>query len=215
MISRPQPLVLGVLGGIGCGKSAVAQSLSNYFQTLILDADKVGHEVLTLPHVREQIRQRFGDEVLTESGAVNRRALAAKVFGTTPEQQLALQDLNSLVHPEIRSQLLQQIANVEPGVEVIVLDAAVMLEAHWDGACDAYIFIDTPFETRLKRVMQRGWNEDELRRREATQLSLDEKRRRADVIIDNSHELNDAVKELVAFIDQRRRTSQQSLDTPT
>lgn len=205
--SRPQPPVIGVLGGIGSGKSAIAQSLSTTLQTLVLDADKAGHEVLTQPEIQERIKQRFGDEVFSASGAVDRRALAAKVFGTEAWQQQARLDLNAIVHPAIRSRLVQQIDNADPELDVLILDAAVMLEAGWDDLCDAIVFVDTPFETRLARVHSRGWSEDELRRREASQISLDDKRRRADLVIQNSGQLEDGVHKLVQFISRMRMNS--------
>ena len=83
-----------------------------------------------------------------------------------------------------------------------MLDAAVMLEASWNDLCQAIVFIDVPFADRLARVQQqRGWNEDELRRREASQLTLEEKRHRATVVIDNSKTLDDAVNQLRDFIE--------------
>lgn len=199
--SRLQPPVIGVLGGIGSGKSAIAQSLSKTFRTLVLDADKVGHEVLNLPVIQERIRNRFGDEVFSATGIVDRRALAAKVFGTEEVQQQARRDLNALVHPAIRAQLLQQIQHADSELDLLILDAAVMLEAGWGDLCDAIVFVDAPFEARLARVQQRGWSEDELRRREASQMSLDDKRRRADLVIDNSGHIEDGVRELVKFVE--------------
>lgn len=88
-----------------------------------------------------------------------------------------------------------------PDTEVVMLDAAVMLEAGWNDLCQAIVFIDVPFADRLARVQQqRGWTEDELRRRESSQLSLEEKRHRATVVIDNSQSLDAAVNQLRDFI---------------
>lgn len=202
--SRQSPLVIGVLGGIGSGKSAVTLALSNTLPILILDADKAGHDVLTHVAVQDQIRQRFGDEVFNAQGQVNRQALAKHVFGTDPQQQQARLDLNRIVHPEIQTQLLESIRRASPDLEVILLDAAVMVEAGWDHLCDAVVFIDTPWETRLARVQARGWTDEELRRREASQLSLEQKRQRANIVIDNSRSLDDAVRQLRQFVDQLR-----------
>ena len=199
--SRQSPMVIGVLGGIGSGKSAVTQALSNTLPILILDADKAGHEALTHARVQGQIRQRFGDEVFDAQGQVNRQALAEKVFGTDPHQQQARLDLNRIVHPEIQTQLLETIRRASPDIEVILLDAAVMVEAGWDHLCDAVVFIDSSWESRLARVQARGWTEEELRRREASQLSLEQKRQRANIVIDNSRNLDDAVQQLRRFVE--------------
>lgn len=201
MSSRPKPLVIGVLGGIGSGKSAVASGLSQHFQILVLDADKVGHELLADADVQTQLRERFGTDIFTPSGSVDRRVLASHVFGTDEQHQQARLDLNRILHPRIRAALIQRMQLAPPDTEVVMLDAAVMLEAGWNDLCQAIVFIDVPFADRLARVQQqRGWTEDELRRRESSQLSLEEKRHRATVVIDNSQSLDAAVNQLRDFI---------------
>lgn len=204
--SLNRPLVLGILGGIGSGKTSIARGLSQHFRILLLDADQVGHAVLNEADVQAQLRQHFGADVFTAEGTVDRRKLAAQVFGPAPEQAQALRVLNSIVHPLIRSRLVDQIAGVDPDVEVIVLDAAVMLEAKWDGACDALVFVDTPYADRLARVQQRGWTAAELDRREASQISLEEKRQRSQFVIDNSQSLEHSLRQLADFV--RRRQAQ-------
>lgn len=195
--------MIGVLGGIGSGKSAVASGLSQYFPTLLLDADKVGHELLAAVDVKTQLRRRFGSDIFAPDGSVDRRALASHVFGTQNDQQQARLDLNRILHPRIRAALEQRLANVPTDITVVVLDAAVMLEAGWDDLCQALVFIDVPEADRVARVkQQRGWNADELRRRESSQLPLDEKRRRSTVVIDNSKSLAEAVQQLREFIER-------------
>ena len=79
-----------------------------------------------------------------------------------------------------------------------------MLEAGWNDLCDTIVFVDTPFETRLKRVEEnRGWTADELRRREASQISLEDKRAASEFIVDNSGSLERAVEQLAAFIETK------------
>jgi len=195
--------VIGVLGGIGSGKSAVASGLSQYFPTLLLDADKVGHELLAMTDVQTQLRSRFGSGIFAPDGSVDRRALASHVFGTHNDQRQARHDLNRILHPRIRAALEQRLAEVSPDIAVVVLDAAVMLEAGWDDLCQAIVFIDVPEADRVARVkQQRGWSEDELRQRESSQLSLDEKRRRSTAVIDNSKSLADAVQQLCGIIER-------------
>lgn len=200
MSSRTHPFVVGIIGGIGSGKSAVARDLSNHFRTRIIDADRVGHEVLTLPTVKDQIRATFGQGVFDGSD-IDRRALAARVFGDSPQQIQSLKQLEQIVHPEIRRQLAAQINTADSDVDVIVLDAAVMLEAGWDELCDAVVFVEVPFETRLDRVQsQRGWDEDELTRRESSQLSLDEKRQACQFTVQNDGNVESAGRQLAAWL---------------
>jgi len=200
---RTHPFVVGIIGGIGSGKSAVARGLGSRFRVRIIDADRIGHEVLTLPRVKDEIRSNIGQDVF-DGPDVDRRALARRVFGTSPHHSQSLIQLERIVHPEIRGQLKVQIEQTGTDFDLIVLDAAVMLEAGWNGLCDAVAFVDVPFESRLARVSERhGWNEDELRRREASQLSLDKKRQAAHVTITNDGTLDDAVTELTTWLEAR------------
>ena len=90
-----------------------------------------------------------------------------------------------------------QISQAQAEHEVVLVDAAVMLEAGWDDLCDELIFVDVPFETRLARVVEnRGWDETELRRREASQLPLEKKKQASKFVVDNSRNLNDSVTQL-------------------
>jgi dephospho-CoA kinase len=201
--TRNKTLVVGILGGIGSGKSAVSRGLSNHFKTILIDADRVGHDVLGFPSVKDAIRQKFGDSVF-DGAEICRKALARKVFGSEPHHKQSLIKLEKIVHPEIRRQVEQQLAEIPSDREVVVLDAAVMLEAGWNDLCDTIVFVDTPFETRLKRVEEnRGWTAGELKRRESSQVSLDDKRAVSELIVDNSGSLENAVEQLATFIDRR------------
>lgn len=207
---RKQPLVAGIIGGIGSGKSAVSRGLSQHFHVLTIDADRIGHEVLTFPAVKDRIRQTFGNEVF-DGAEINRTALARHVFGSQSHHQQSLTRLEEIVHPEIRRQLQKQLEQIPEDIEVVILDAAVMLEAGWDDLCDTIVFVDTPFQIRLDRVQKsRGWTADELRRREASQISIEEKRSVSDFTVDNSRSLDDSVRQLAPFlrklIDQNQRS---------
>ena len=94
-----------------------------------------------------------------------------------------------MVFPWIGRRIAEEIARarLDPATRMIVVDAAVMMEAGWDKNCDRMIFVDAPRELRLQRLQeQRGWSEQELRDRESRQLPVNDKRRRADAVIDNS-----------------------------
>jgi dephospho-CoA kinase len=129
--------------------------------------------------------EAFGTEVLAPSGEVNRRQLAARVFGD-PQRRRTLE---AIVFPWIGKRIREEIeqAQADPAVRLIVLDAAVMLEAGWNNVCDRLIYVHAPRAVRLKRLAeQRGWNEKEVEARESAQLSLNEKASRADFVVDNS-----------------------------
>jgi dephospho-CoA kinase len=177
------PLVVGLIGGIGSGKSAVAEDLARR-GAVVIRADQLGHEALRQPEVSDAVVRRWGREVLDEQGSVDRKKLAAIVFGD-PAQRRALEEL---VHPWIGRRIEEEIARARtrPDVPLIVLDAAVMVEAGWVRACDRVVFVDADEDVRRERLTRRGWAGDELARREAAQLPLTEKRHCADHVLDNS-----------------------------
>lgn len=179
--------VVGLIGGVASGKSLVARQFAE-LGAAVLDGDRAGHEVLRLPEVVQAIRERWGDKVLDREGRVVRAAVAEIVFQDNAAARRELDYLQQLTHPRIGEMLVRQLqqAQADPRVPVIVLDAPVMLEAGWSDVCDQLVFVDAPREVRLARARQRGWNEEEFTRREGAQASLDAKRARADVVIDNS-----------------------------
>ena len=197
-------LVLGLIGGIGAGKSAVAAALSRRgFQ--VIDSDKEAKAALDLPHVRDQLVAWWGNDILAADARVDRSKVATIVFGD-PAQRRRLEEL---VHPIVKGTRAQMVARARAQhMRGVVVDAPLLLEAGVDKECDAVLFVDAPFEQRLERVKStRGWTEEELRRRESAQTPLEEKRRRADETIVNDADLSTLerrVDEALARLDARR-----------
>jgi len=181
--------VIGLVGGIGSGKSHLARKLLEKHPIEIVEGDSAGHLVLEDLPVQEELRKIFGSSIFTPEGKVDRPKLGRLVFGTTPEQQAARSNLEKIVHPRITEILKGQLerARSRAGIEAVILDAALIVEAGWRHFCDAVVFVDTPYEERLARVSrQRGWDRDELDAREASQLPLEQKRKEAQYVVDNS-----------------------------
>ena len=126
------------------------------------------------------------------------------MFGPDEEHRQARHDLQQIVHPVIRRDLQEQVAAArkDAGVELVLLDAAVLLEAGWNDICHAVVFVDTPLELRQARVAGRGWTPADLECREASQLPLMEKRAAADHVIDNSGPLDEAGRQLLDIFEQ-------------
>jgi len=195
---------VGLVGGVGSGKSTLTRRAAELFGLAAIDGDAAGHRALADEDVRAQIRTLFGDAVLTDDGQVDRRELARRVFGPREEHVAAKAALERATHPAIGHTFREEIAAARAaGSPAILLDAAILLEAGWREFCDLVVYIDTPEAVRRSRVAARGWSEDEWRRREAAQLSLDEKRRRADAVVDNSGTLDAAAESLAAVIERR------------
>lgn len=178
--------VIGLVGGVASGKSFVALELARLGAS-ILDADRAGHEVLREPAVQQALQKRWGDRVIGADKKIDRAAVGRIVFAGPPEGPRELKFLEKVSHPRIAVRLLRQLDALQAkGAAAAVLDAAVMHKAGWDRICDAIWFVDAPRRLRVARARQRGWTEEDFSAREAAQKSLDEKRRRADVTIDNS-----------------------------
>lgn len=195
--------VIGLIGGIGSGKTAIARWVAQRRNTPVIDGDAIGHQALTLPETRTRIQEQFGTEVFDEAGLVDRSALAKLVFGPDDSHRRARRKLEDIVHPVIRREITETIETLrtcEPQPEAILLDAAVLLEAGWENVCDAVVFIDTPEAMRRGHVASRGWSADELRKREASQLSLSEKESRADFVITNDADLEQVARQLEEFM---------------
>ena len=211
-LAAPQPdlssrriPVVGIVGGIGSGKSAVANWVATQVRVAVLNADQLGHESLEDPEIKDALIQRFGQGILGADQKIERALLAREVFGTAASQQSARQELERIVHPGIERRIKAGIdAAAAAHQEVVLLDAAVLLEAGWKGRCDLLVYIDTPDAIRLARVLEhRGWTEDELRRRESSQWSLMDKRRECDLIVTNDRDLEYAGRQLLQSLQQR------------
>lgn len=174
--------IFGIIGGIGSGKSTAA-SLFRQCGVPVIDADMIGHGILLLQEVKEVVRQRWGESVFDTSGAIDRRKLAAAVFTDANEREY----LQSLTHPLIAAEVQRQRETYrQSGAAMCLLDAPLLLESNWDKEIDGIIFVDAPPEVRRSRVLARGWTEQEWQRREAAQLPVEEKRRRSNIVLDNS-----------------------------
>ena len=178
--------VIGLLGGVASGKSLVARLLVQQGAGL-LDADRAGHEVLRLPRIEAAAKERWGKDIFGGDGRIDRAVLGRIVFAGPPEGPRERTYLEQLTHPEIGRRLKQQSeAMVASGTAAVVLDAPLLLESGWDRLCEELVFVDAPVDVRLARAAARGWDKEDFWAREAVQESLDQKRGRADVTIDNS-----------------------------
>jgi dephospho-CoA kinase len=181
--------VIGLIGGIGAGKSRVAALWAELGAT-VLDADAIGHALLDQRPARDEALARFGPGILVPSAGsvepprIDRRALGALVF----EHPGALRDLERILHPRMRRTFERAIARaIRKGqARAVVLDAAILLEAGWNDLCDRVVFVETPEDQRRQRLAeQRGWSPETLAARERAQWPLDQKLHAADAVLRN------------------------------
>jgi len=191
--------VIGLVGGIGSGKSYLVRKLAEVEPVTVIDADRIGHEVLCLQEVKEKIRTEFGVEVFVETGEVNRRALGRMVFGKDAEHQESRRRLERIVHPEIHRRIQSRISEIRENrtYEAIFLDAAILLESGWKDECQVLIYVDVPETERLRRVIsERNWTPEEFFAREANQLPVELKQQAADFTVINFPAGPEAVRQL-------------------
>ncbi len=173
--------VIGLTGGIASGKSTVARLLSER-GAVVLDADLLGHRAYEPgAGAYRGVVEAFGDDVVAADGTIDRKALGAKVFGR-PEE---LDRLTGIVWPEIRALAQQEIDAADPA-SIVVLEAAVLLEAGWqDLADEVWVVVVDPEIAVERAVLRGGLDADAVRARIEAQLSNDERKAHADLVIDN------------------------------
>lgn len=206
--ARPTPpsptLILGVLGGIAAGKSAVARLLAGP-DGLVLSADELAREVLDSPAVLERVRSRFGAAAIGPDGRADREVLARAIFDPAHGRELRA-ELESWTHPLVRDRITERLGRARAaGVPRVVLDVPLLLENDAQHGlarlCDVLVFVRVRDDERERRAMrERGWKSGEVARREAAQLPLAEKEKRAHHVIENNQglvELQQAVERLL------------------
>lgn len=204
-MSASQPLVIGVAGGIGSGKSSVARAFAA-LGCVVIDSDAEVRSLLTREGVKRELASWWGPGVLDGSGEVDRGAVARIVF-TDPVQRARLE---GFLHPMLRTnrEMMKRRA-AAAGAPALILDAPLLFEAGLSEECDAVIFVEAPRQTRLDRVREkRGWSEEELDRREKSQMPLEEKRSRSDYVLRNDRGEDCLSEEVSRLLDQMltRRT---------
>jgi dephospho-CoA kinase len=176
--------IIGILGGLGSGKSTVAAEFAK-LGCAIIDADKIAHELLDEPSVKEKVISYFGQAVLDHTGKINRKKLANVVFADGDK----LSTLNRILHPLVLARAEQLIGqyNRQQKVRAIVLDMPLLVEVGWDKRCERLIFVNCDRKKRLKRAKKMGlFDENQLKVRENFQISLDKKAAITDNTIDNN-----------------------------
>jgi len=180
-------LMVGLTGGIGAGKSAVAQRLAQ-LGAVVIDADVLSREVVA-PGTEglAEVVAAFGTEVLAADGSLDRPALGKLVFGDEP----ARRRLESIIHPRVRVRTAELIAAAPPDA-VVVNDVPLLVEAGYRDRFQLVLAVQAPLSVRIERLVDtRGMSRAEAESRIAAQATDDQRREVADVVIDNDGTLDD------------------------
>jgi dephospho-CoA kinase len=183
-MNKAKSNVAALTGAIATGKSVVSNYLLKNFGFVVIDADKIGHEVLEDTDIIGIIREEFGETVIRE-GAVNREKLGRIVFSDPSKLML----LNSIVHPRLFSKAQQMIEAI-PSSRPVIFEAAVLIEAGWHKYFDKIIITTCSPDIQIKRIVARdGISEADALKIIASQISYDERYAFADYIVDTSEGL--------------------------
>lgn len=209
-------LVLGLTGGIACGKSNVSDVLQQ-LGAVIVDGDILSRR-LTGPGgpALPAIRDAFGGDVFSPDGTLDRKALGELVFG----DDTARKKLDDLIQPALKSMILEEMDSAQSrGAEVCVLDMPLLYEKNLEPLCDRVWAVYVPLETQLERLMARdGYSPRQAGARVRSQMSALEKAERADVVIDTSGTIEETRAKIPALYEkelERIRQSKVSEITPT
>jgi len=188
--------VLGLTGGIGSGKSMVAQIFAR-LGAVVIDADQLAREVVEpgQPALQE-IATTFGRDVLLADGRLDRSKLAGIIFADPAERAR----LDAITHPRIRARMDQEIKARRSGPGVLIVDIPLLYESARTHSVERVIVVWVDPQTQLRRIRRRdGLSAEAARQRIAAQMPLDAKRARADHVIDNSGSREDTRRQVEAI----------------
>lgn len=191
-------MVLGIAGGVGSGKSTVLEFLKQEYDAYICMADQLGHQAM-LPGTPacQQIREIFGKEVETESGGIDREALARIVYGDAE----GLRRLNEIIHPFVIGEIKRQIRECG-GDMLFVLETAILFETGCDKLCDEVWGVLTEKEIRIQRLMEsRGYSRKRAEDIMKNQISNAELARACDRIIVNDGDKGELVCQIRDYME--------------
>jgi len=190
MLNNGKTLVVGVVGEIGAGKGAVCRTFKKLGGTII-DVDRIGHKVLTQDDVKNELVAEFGEEIMKDTGNIDRKSLADVAF----KSQKNIKKLNEITHPRIKG-IIENAFEKYHKSKPLVLDIALPVEIGIREYLDTIIFVTASFEDRLDRVKRRGWTKAELERREKMMKDSLDLKEKADFVVENAADFESLNKEV-------------------
>lgn len=192
--------VIGITGGVGCGKSTVLSLIKEHFNAYVIMADDVAKEIMTKgSEGYNAVIEFFGKSILADDGQINKSVLADIIF-SNPNKRMVL---NSIVHPLVKKKIVEQITSlkIQNIYDYVFVEAALLIEDHYNVFLDEMWYIYAPEDIRKKRLMEsRGYSQAKIENIFKSQLSEKEFRDNCDIVIDNGQNLDDTLHELVKLL---------------
>ena len=189
--------IIFIIGGMGAGKSVACKALEDQGLEYI-DLDEIGHEIHHWPIVKDELVAAFGEDILDESGEIDRPALAKKAF-VNPEET---RKLNRITQPRIEDAFATRLDELKAeGCPAVAVEYSVFKSRNMSLAyrADVIVAIAAPVETRVRRAVASGFEEQDVRRRIAQQLTDSERAERADVVFSNEGSPEELYNKVVAW----------------
>ncbi|MBQ7775704.1 MAG: dephospho-CoA kinase [Lachnospiraceae bacterium] len=188
--------LIGVTGGVGAGKSEILSYIKKHYKCRIYLADEVAHLIKRKgERCYDRLVDLLGEEVLEESGEIDKKKMAAAIFAS----EELLEQVNAIVHPEVRFYLEDRIKEAwkDESVELLFIEAALLIEAGYGEIVDEMWYIYADEDVRRKRLKaNRGYSEEKIEQIMEAQLSEEEFRAACDFVINNSGELSESYKQI-------------------
>lgn len=181
--------VIGITGGVGAGKSTILDYLEQKHHAYVIQADKIGHLLMEPDGIcYEQVIALFGRQVIKNDKTIDRKQVSDVVFGN----ELMRQSLDDIIHPAVKTYILEEInRQKEAGSRLLIVEAALLLEEHYEEFCDAVWYVHTDTEIRIRRLIEsRGYSIEKAQSIIARQASEDFFRTHADYMITNNGDLD-------------------------
>ncbi len=188
--------VIGITGGVGAGKSAILDYIEANYNARVLKADEIAHDLMEPgTDCYQALREQLPKEAFGPEGRLDRKTFAALLFSGDNLRE----KINSIVHPAVKVYIIDTISKErEIGtLDYLVIEAALLIEDHYEEICDELWYIYASKENRRQRLMEsRGYSEEKIRQIFASQLDEEEYRRHCRVVIDNNKTIEDAFQKI-------------------
>lgn len=187
--------IIGITGGVGAGKSTVLDHLEKQYNACVLQADKIGHLVMEPGGIcYGQVSALFGKQIIKNDKTIDRKMVSDVVFAHEEMRQ----KLDDIIHPAVKSYILDKIEEQKKaGCTLMIVEAALLLEDHYDAFCDKVWYIHTDQEIRIERLMSsRGYTREKAENIIARQATEGFFREHADYIIQNNGDLDETWRQI-------------------
>lgn len=188
-------ITIGITGGVGAGKSTVLDFLEQEYQAYVMKADEIGHLVMEPGQsCYEPVIALFGKQVIKNDKTIDRRLVSDVVFSHSD----MLEKLNHIIHPAVKEYIRRQLAlKKEEGQRICVVEAALLLEDHYEEFCDTVWYIRTDSEIRIRRLMEsRGYTREKSMSIIASQAPEEFFRTHTDYVVTNNTDLEDTWQQI-------------------